>query len=488
MKRKPARNTPPSRSTSPSTRRSPLRVPYRLVGGVLVLLVLVVGGYLAWDALRPPPPVVRPADLSALDPAVRALVEQQVAAVERDPRSAEAHGTLGLVYEANLLWEEARTSFGHAVALDPGHPGWRLHQAIAMRQAGDVEGALALLQTLAREQPGDAAVQQRLGEALTEAGDLAGAEAAWRRVTERAPQATQGYAGLGDVLLQQQKAAEAVPVLEKAVALEPGYRMAHFLLGQAYQQVGRTAEAERERALGVNALVSYLPDALTPRVAQYAVNLTARLGQAEALLQAGNAPRALQLLETAALTHRNNVDLLNNLGIAYMRQGQLDRAGEVLDQAREAEGRFSTYINLSSLALREQRFEDALAWADTAVQKAPNVDQAHFNRAMALARLDRIDEALVSLEAAIRVNTANPQNHVFAGDLSFNRRRMDEAFRHYQAAVQLAPDLFPAQVGLARAAWEVGQTDVARTALEAAKRLTPNHPIMAQLEQQIYGL
>lgn len=488
MKRKPTRNTPATPQKTARVAPSVRQVPIRLAGALLALVVLVVAGYLAWPFLRLPPPVVRPADLTALDPAVRTLVEQQVARVEQDPRNAEAHGTLGLVYEANLLWQEARASFDHAVALAPDHPGWRLHQAIAMRQTGDVQAALTVLKALARDQPGDAAVQQRLGEALVEAGDLAGAEAAFRQVIERAPQAAQGYAGLGDVLLQQQQAAEAVPVLERAVALERGYRMAHFLLSQAYQQVGRTADAERERALGVNALVSYLPDALTRRVGQYAVNLSARLGQAEALLQAGNTPQALQLLENTALTHRDNVDLLNNLGIAYMRQGQLDKAEEVLDQARATEGRFSTYINLSSLALRERRFEEALAWADTAVLKAPNVDQAHFNRAMALARLDRIDEALRSLDAAIEVNTANPQNHVFAGDLSLNRGRMDDAVRHYQTAVQLAPDLFPAQVGLARAAWEVGQTDVARAALEAAKRLTPNHLVIAQLERQIYGL
>ncbi|RMH21726.1 MAG: hypothetical protein D6696_05140, partial [Acidobacteria bacterium] len=73
----------------------------------------------------PPPGPVLPADAASLDPEVAALVERQAAAVREEPASAAGHGTLGLIYEANDLWQLARESYARALALDPGDRRWR---------------------------------------------------------------------------------------------------------------------------------------------------------------------------------------------------------------------------------------------------------------------------------------------------------------------------------------------------------------------------
>ncbi len=150
---------------------------------LLILLLLLASANAEPDS----PPVLLPENLDRLDPAVAELVERQVAEVEARPRDAAAHGELGLVYEANVLWDEARSAFENAVLLDPAAVWWRFHLALAKREAGDPEGALSVLRSLAAERKSFPALEQRFGEALFEAGDLEAAEAAFRRLIETEP-------------------------------------------------------------------------------------------------------------------------------------------------------------------------------------------------------------------------------------------------------------------------------------------------------------
>jgi Tfp pilus assembly protein PilF len=50
---------------------------------------------------------------------------------------------------------------------------------------------------------------------------------------------------MGELYLYLRQPEKAVQSLERAVAIAPGMRRAHYHLGLAYQVIGRTAEAER---------------------------------------------------------------------------------------------------------------------------------------------------------------------------------------------------------------------------------------------------
>jgi predicted Zn-dependent protease len=51
----------------------------------------------------------------------------------------------------------------------------------------------------------------------------------------------------GRLLFLLGKPSEALPNLQKAVAVEPDSREAHLFLAEAYAQLGRTTEEQRER-------------------------------------------------------------------------------------------------------------------------------------------------------------------------------------------------------------------------------------------------
>jgi len=438
--------------------------------------------------LCPAPKVVLPPNLEQLDPAVAALIKAKAALAEAHPREAATHGDLGLAYEANLLWEEARRCFETASWLAPEEMIWPLHHAIAVRQAGDHPQALALLKNLAQKFSYVPALQQRLGQALSETGDLSAAETAFQRVIDLAPNAPQGYAGLGSILLQKQNVQRAAPLLEKAVALAPDYRNPHYLLGLAYRDLGWQDKAEIELARGLNASIVFLPDPATEKVEQYAVNLTARLKQAEVHLGANHPKDAARILEEARAHHPDNVSLLNHLAVAYMRQGLLPEADALLSRAEKiGKSKFMTYINLSALALRGNDPELALQYAGSAIAEAPKMAQAYFVQAQALARLRRFSEALKSMQTVLELDSPKPQNFAFAGDLYLEQRAYEKAWQYYESALKLEAQMLPALVGLARAQWALGHRTEAQTALAEARRLAPDHPLILRLEKEFHA-
>ena len=184
----------------------------------------MAGAWMAWPYLQSAPEISRPIDAESLDPAVAELVESMIERIEEEPRDATLRAELGMAYEANTLWKEARLSYANALALDDDEMAWQLHHAVATREAGDVEQAGILLERIATEYPNAAPVYHRFAEALGEEGAIEEAEQAYRRLIKLAPTLPQGYVGLADMLLQMGNSADAVQIAEKALQLQSNNR------------------------------------------------------------------------------------------------------------------------------------------------------------------------------------------------------------------------------------------------------------------------
>jgi tetratricopeptide (TPR) repeat protein len=393
-----------------------------IAGGVVAASVLAIAAavYAFWPMFPPAPPEpVLPTSLSDLEPDARQLVDEHVARVKAEPTSAERHAELALVYEANELWPAARDAFVIARELNPNAPLYRLHHARAVLEAGDSETYRQLLQELVQDEPQLAPAQQRWGQACLDTGDLIAAEAAFASVIDLQPNAAEGYVGLGDVRLQQKAVDEAVKLLERAVAIDPTYRVAHFLLGNAYRQMGRLEEADRQLRQGQDAKVRYLTDQLTDRATRYAVTVRGRHTRALKHLVAGEFQQATQLLEDALRTDPNHIPILNALAGAYMQTGKPDAAFELLQRAKSLDDRDSTtYINLASWYLYRGQLDKSLRFANGAVERGPGVASAHRVRLEVLLRLKQYELARVAARQAIEAVPQDPAIQQFAKQLT----------------------------------------------------------------------
>jgi protein O-mannosyl-transferase len=142
-------------------------------------------------------------------------------AARLSPRLVDAPANLGVLHARHGRLEEAITSLRRALALDRGRAGVRTDLGRALRGRA-IE--------LAREGRFDEAA--RLWQ---EASPLVGDDPDLLR-------------GLGRALVERGKGAEAIPVLERAVALAPQRGADRFWLARAYRLAGRVPEADREEA------------------------------------------------------------------------------------------------------------------------------------------------------------------------------------------------------------------------------------------------
>jgi tetratricopeptide (TPR) repeat protein len=375
----------------------------------LVGIPLVVGVLIRQpDSSLSEPKAVAP-PVHQLEPEVRRLVEKQSARVRTRPDNAAGHGELGLIFEANRLWSAAQESFERAVQLDSPNQHWRFHLAVASYENGDFAAAVEILKSLAQENPSSAPVQQRLGHALLQNESLDEARLAFERVVQAAPKEPAGYVGLADVHLRQGDLQQAGELLRQALALDPNYRVTHFMLGTVYQRQGRTDEAVRELALGERAELRYLPDPLAPRVERYAVNLNSRLNRAVQRMATGDHAGAARILEAALQTDPDNTTILNNLAGAYVQTGRIQEAHQLLLQALRVDGRkYTTYLNLASWNLQFGRKAEALKYAEGAIERAPWVPAVQRIRLEILLRMDRVAEAQIAVDEARRIMPRDP--------------------------------------------------------------------------------
>jgi tetratricopeptide (TPR) repeat protein len=98
--------------------------------------------------------------------------------------------------------------------------------------------------------PHDAKAENNLGLIFESSGQPEAAIEAYRRAVawqEQSPHPSeQPYVNLGNLLMEQDRAAEAVEPLEKAVALAPDNAFCHLTLGAYYRKAGQLKPAERE--------------------------------------------------------------------------------------------------------------------------------------------------------------------------------------------------------------------------------------------------
>jgi len=111
-------------------------------------------------------------------------------------------------------------------------------------------------------------------------------------------------------------------------------------------------------------------------------------------------------------------------------------------------------------------------WTDV-VQHSPNKARPHYNLALALNKLDRIDEAWDHAEIAARITPEEANPHNLIGSILGRKGMYDQAIDALTEAVRLAPELADAHINLGDAYRLKGLTKQAMEQYLIALKLTP---------------
>lgn len=207
---------------------------------------------------------------------------------------------------------------GVGTAIKPWFPTMRLFQSPAVRDTLPVmQRNLAMILRLPGSLPSAA---PRLETVLErhQAGDLPAAEAGYRAILAADPQEVDALHLLSQVLLQAGRPADALPLVDRALALDPDFAIFHNTRGSILKTLGLFADAEKS----------------------FRQALARRADYAEAWTNLGATQVDLRRYPEAEKSHRRALALraaypraLVNLGVALRHLGRYREAAESHRQA-----------------------------------------------------------------------------------------------------------------------------------------------------------
>lgn len=425
------------------------------------------------------------AALGTIDPAIRALLESQVAAVRESPADADAWGLLGMAFDANGFTAQARQAYTSATALPAGHGRWWYHLGRLRARDGDEAGALAAFDQAIAASPDYVPARWRRGQLLLDRGDLDGADAAFRVAANLAPDDPAGPSGQARVQLARGDHAGAVARLEALVERSPLDRYLYQLLAAGYRGLGRTADAEAASAAGVAGEPSWA-DPWADEVGASRRGFASALKDATALAAVDRHAEAIAILERLRQQRPDDRELRTYLGGVYASAGRFDDARRLLDETlRASPDDFDATMNLATAFMVSKAYADADRTAARALELRPGNADAIRLRGVAAWRAGHFDDAERWLGESAAANPRDAKALAWIGSIRESRGRHEAALAAYRQALARDPLLPEALVDGAAVAAKAGASADAAHWLARARRITPGHPRLGEIQKTL---
>jgi tetratricopeptide (TPR) repeat protein len=352
-----------------------------------------------------------------------------------DPKYAEAHRYLGLVYLD--LGDRPRASSQYAYALDlkPGYYAALFGQARLYRVEGNRARAQELVEKALELRPYDVEAREMLGELLWENAELDQALVELEKVTAVAPRHLAARRTLALIYAAKGDTADLAAELEKVQDLAPEDLDVKIDLGSAYQRMGANEKA----------------------IAAYEDVIKKQPRNVQALKMLGDCYRRMREPERAIGAYQRVMKLAPEdprpyflLGAAYEEAGNDNKAEQIFQDAQQ----FRRYLgeawtNLGSLAFRRGDLSKANWYLSRAVTRAPARPKAHYNYALVLSAKKERDKALDELKIAGDLDPQDAEIRYLAGVILLRQGRLDEAKREFEEALRRRPDHEDARHNLA---------------------------------------
>lgn len=306
--------------------------------------------------------------------------------LRRFPNSAEARANLGVLLARRGAFDDAIDQYRLALTIAPELHPLRLNLALAFLKMGSTAAALTELDAFLAAVPGNVQAMQLRAATLLDLERFVEAEAQYRALSEGGAADSGVMAGLGTALLRQGRLSEAREILAP-IADRDGRPQLLLLLGQVLLAEGRATDAVPvlERASAVNAELPGL-----------------RLALGTAYWRKRRMTEAIAALRAAHRSDGNSFEAAVMLGSALaLSPNDAAEAERLLRHAVTLQpGNAEALLQLGRLIWTARRDSQALTFADRALEAAPESRDALRLRAEVLRGLRRRDEAAAAAARA----------------------------------------------------------------------------------------
>jgi tetratricopeptide (TPR) repeat protein len=277
------------------------------------------------------------------------------------PRLSAAYNNLGLLYFQNRKYPQAIAILEKGLKTNPKMHSATVLLGICLYEQGDYSQARTRLESALGWDPKDNNAELFLAKDLVKLGDLEAASEHLQKVSRRNPREQEVWYLLGKTYMQLSEAA-----LTKMNAIDPNSVLVHEMSGEIMESMKNYD----------GAVVEY--------------------------------KKAVEMAPQEPGTHYK-------LGNAYWFLGEWDAAIEQFKAELANDPRNCAAQGQIGDILIEQRmnFEEGLAEVEKALSICPNLTQARLDRARALLKLNRSEEAVKDLQLAEQTSPDEPRVHFF---------------------------------------------------------------------------
>jgi Flp pilus assembly protein TadD len=280
--------------------------------------------------------------------------------------------------------------------------------------AGDLAGAVELIEQAVALKPRNALFRETLGLALRQAGRNAEAIAAFRQAVRLGKSSVSALCNLGSALAAGGEPAEAAACFRRAIAINPKFAGAHNGLGNALAALGDPGRAAKAFRQALD---------LDPNAAQLHINL------ATMLLQLGRDAEAADLLEKALAIVPTQFQAMQLLSQACQRTGDEAVHERALRRALEcAPDNVAFVAELGLLLHRLDREPEAGPYFKRALELAPDDPVSHANYGIWLRTTGDLAGAAARLRAGLSLTPGNQFLHHALSHTLLSMGQMREGF------------------------------------------------------------
>jgi tetratricopeptide (TPR) repeat protein len=185
----------------------------------------------------------------------------------------------------------------------------------------------------------------------------------WMDVIAKAPNNSRAYNNLGVVFKKEGEFDKAIEQFEKSLEANRHYTASYFNLGDVQYRIGKYESA-----------IAYLKKALAEKPDfQLHLDILNKLGRTYSAM--GQIDKSTETFEGAVKLFPSSVVLLNNLGVQYIKNNQIDSAIQVLEKAIMIKEKAYLYSNLASAYAKKGDEEKSRLMSQRALELGNNYEQ-----------------------------------------------------------------------------------------------------------------
>jgi arylsulfatase A-like enzyme/Tfp pilus assembly protein PilF len=190
------------------------------------------------------------ASLALEDNRYPAAIQELETVVSMDQTVYSAYSTLGTAYLTVGDVQRAIPVLRKAVALKPDSVMGHYQLGMALYQSGDLTAAAPEFEAAVKYSPNAPDMRFSLAAVYVRLNRVDEGKKELEKALQLKPNLFQANMMMGQILVKEKKASAALPYLQKAVAAQPNLADGHFLLAEAYRQLGDKSRAAQEQATG----------------------------------------------------------------------------------------------------------------------------------------------------------------------------------------------------------------------------------------------